>query len=222
MHKQEEFADYLRQANLTDLSEEFSILAEKLWEERRYNKGLIPYEVFNQSIGMGGSYTTIIAIPRVVNESGKVLGYAHKLREVGDDGWSGYYHQPGTLMRTTQPDPFGEALQRLTQEFFGGNEQYQGRAVTELGFGVTEIPVAFVWEAFRRAFATRIAFFIDIPEAIYEKAMCQESGKEWVLVENPHETDLSIIPFEIDWLRWAVSDNRSLYPLIVPEEDVLS
>lgn len=218
---EQQILQWLKEKNLKDLGEVFSVLAEKLWEERRHHKGLIPFEVFNQSVGMGGSYTTIIAIPRVIDESGKVLGYAHKMREAGDDGWVGYYHQPGTLMRTTQPDPFGDSLRRLTQEFFGGNEKYQGQKVTELGFGVTDIPVAFVWEAFRRAFATRIAFFIDIPIAVYQSDMVDFSGKEWVLVDDPESTTWKIIPFELQWLRWAVADEREPYPLILPREDVL-
>jgi hypothetical protein len=212
---------WLKNKDLKDLGEVFSVLAEKLWEERKQNRGLIPYEVFNQSVGMGGSYTTIIAIPRVIDGAGRILGYAHKMREAGDDGWTSYYHQPGTLMRTHQPDPFGDSLKRLTEEFFGENEKYRGQKVTELGFGVTDIPVALVWEAFRRAFATRIAFFVDIPEAVYEGDMVVASGKEWTLVDDPKNTTVMIIPFEIQWLRWAVSDNQEPYPLILPEEDML-
>ncbi len=219
---QTQITDWLKDKNLKDLGEVFEVLAEKLWEERQSHEGFIPNQVFNQSVGMGGSYTTIIAIPRVVDETGRILGYAHKLREVGDDGWAGYYHQPGTLMRTIQPDPFGDSLKRLTQEFFGDNHQYQDQKITELGFAVTDIPVAFVWEAFRRAFATRIAFFIDIPVAVYQRAMVVESGKEWVLVENPHATETKIIPFELQWLRWAISEKREPYSLILPVEDVLS
>lgn len=222
MQDKQVFLDYLRDTNLTDLGEEFSVLAERLWAERKKNNGFIPREVFNQSVGMGGNYTTIIAIPQVVSESGEVLGYAHKMREAGDDGYQEYYHQPGTLMRTTQPDPYGDALKRLTQEFFGANEKYQGQKITELGFVVTEIPVAFVWEAFRRAFATRIAFFIDIPLSVYQSEMVEGSDKEWVLVEDPDTTETKIIPFEIEWLKWAVAEKRESYPLIIPEEDVLS
>ncbi len=219
---EQQLIQWLKEKNLKNLGEVFSVLAEKLWEERKQNNGLIPREIFNQSVGMGGSYTTIIAIPRVIDEVGKIIGYAHKMREAGDDGWTDLYHQPGTLMRTTQPDPFGDSLKRLTEEFFGENKKYQGRKITELGFVVAEIPVAFVWEAYRRAFATRIAFFIDIPETIYQSDMVDSSGKKWTLVDDLSSTALQIIPFELQWLRWAVADEREPYPLILPREDVLS
>jgi hypothetical protein len=219
--EQELFLEWLKTTDLPNTSEVLSILAERLWKERQKNNGLIPFTVFNPSIGMSGNYTTVIAVPKVVAADGTFLGYAHKKREAGDDGWSGYYHQPGTLMWTTQPNPFRDTLVRLTGELFGQEYSKKDTPVTELGFVVEELPISFVWESFRRAFATRIAFFVTIPEEVYEQEMKQNSGKEWQLVADPYDTNLTIVPFELLWLQYAVQ-NPEPYKLIIPPEDVVS
>jgi hypothetical protein len=218
--EQKPFLDWLKNVDLKETASALEILSERLWQERLKNKGFTLYEVFNPSIGMGGNYTTIIAVPKVVAADGSLLGYAHKMREAGDDGYNDCYHQPGTLMRATQGDPFRDALVRLTGEFFGQDSSHNGKAVTELGFESETLPVSFVWEAFRKAFATRIAFFITIPQDVYEVQMKQGSGKDWELVQDPFTTALKVIPFELLWLQYAVKSPEP-YKLIVPPEDVL-
>lgn len=220
IQEQQPFLEWLKTTDVKNTSEVLKILSGRLWEERKKNNGLTPYEVFNSSIGMGGNYTTIIAIPKVLAADGTLLGYAHKMREAADDGYHDYYHQPGTLMRTTQPDPFRDALVRLTKEFFGKEYDKADVPVTQLGFKVESLPISFVWEAFRKAFATRIAFFITIPEEVYIQHMKQGSGKDWQLVTDPFHTDLKIIPFELLWLQYTIN-NPQEYQMVIPEEDVL-
>ncbi len=212
----EAFADYVRERGVGGLEGEFVPVLEALRdlcsESRQTHDGLVPLAVFNAVVGIGIGYTAVVVLPRIIErKTGQSLGYAVKLRQAGDDGYHGYYHLPGTILRAS-PDPYQDALKRLTKEVFGTHPLYAGKAITELMLDVEPLPPTFVRVSFRKSIETHLGMIVDLPDDVFLERVATDSTT-WKTVQDLRNPDCLIIPFELEWMRWVAYTPRTPHTL---------
>lgn len=85
--------------DLRDMAEIFYVLAEKVYQYRQDNNGLVPSEIFEACLGIGGMTVSVQIINEVVGLLGEHVGYALRKREVNEIGeaWAGLYHSTCTV-----------------------------------------------------------------------------------------------------------------------------
>lgn len=108
-----------RNAPLNEMGELFLILAQRVYEHRKKNKGYVPIEIFESCLGMAGVSVSVQIVNEVVDEAGKRIGFALKKREANEAGedYRGLYHNTCCTFRTF--DTPEDALNRDAEETFG-------------------------------------------------------------------------------------------------------
>jgi hypothetical protein len=100
---------------LQELEKEFKSLADKVYEYRKLNDGLVPFNIFPYCLEIGVISSVVEMLLECYDES-KFKGYALKKREKNESGWQGFYHIPGTVIRIN--DNVEKIFQRLNKEIW--------------------------------------------------------------------------------------------------------
>jgi hypothetical protein len=116
----EALAAAVERTELEELGPLCEALSKKVLEYRLGHNGFLPRPVFPHAVGIGGVYPCVEVVIRLVDATGKVLGYWLKKRAKQEQGWQDEFQIPGVTALIT--DSVDDIMGRLAKEVFGVND----------------------------------------------------------------------------------------------------
>lgn len=104
---------------LEELTDLFKILACKVYEHRRMHRGFVPFEIFEQCLGIGGIAVGVEVVLSLPRQCGIVATPFALKRRKGEAelSWTGMFQIPGAMARTNVG--IADLLDKVSNEIFG-------------------------------------------------------------------------------------------------------
>lgn len=190
----EQVLEWLEKTPLNEMGEAFLILAQRVYEHRKKNKGYVPLEIFESCVSLGGHYLCHEIVVSLVDDSGGFVGLALKKRSGADEaGWKGKFQIVGVSTRPT--DGPNEVYRRLEMEIFGKETgRCNEETLNHLGMEVHNEP------------ERRVTCWTNI--WMLKVASLDGFSGEWKVFANTD--DLSIVEHQRRTLAWVKNLRRPL------------
>jgi hypothetical protein len=190
---------FIGKIELSDLGSFFRMLAEKVYNCRRLNDGLVPPEIFEPCLSMSGMTVSAQIVNEVVDATGTHVGYALRQREKDEVGskWVGLYHSTCTVGRMV--DTPTSMLSRNMAQAYGHPKLDE--SLEFLGVTINDEPER--WSS---------CLTVMYRRKIKEKELSLFIGK-WVVFtdEQIFSHDERIINHNWYLLEWVIDEKRSKF-----------